>query len=77
MKKVEQLGRKLSKGEQKKIKGGNPPIECDEGVPYCCDWETTSGSMNQDNVCASSIMDAKATIIQTNSNVFNVRCELA
>ncbi len=80
MKKFENLGRKLSKNEQKKILGGNPPgSDCPTGefkYDCCLEWVSGSPDSHEDS-CGSGEQAARVHVYEKHPNLLsNVTCSL-
>lgn len=78
-KKFENLGKILSKAEQKHILGGDAPgPHCPTGESnYCCDYTNAGGNPEQENVCSDSSFHAKAKIYTMHPGSADATCELA
>lgn len=71
MKKFESLGKRLSKQEQKSIKGGLDPNNCPEGETnyHCCiEWVDNRPTSNED-FCAVSIFYANTGVAQLHAGL--------
>ena len=80
MKKLENLGRELSKDQQTKILGGNPPgPDCPTGESkYDCCLEWVSGAPDShEDTCGTSVQSARVNTYNKHPNLlFNVTCQL-